>query len=151
MTPAVRDALITAIALRQGTASELAERFQRPVAALKRFATQNHAAIELAAQRGAQRATEGTEPDPVQLDELWITNKFERLKRLQQLAELQYRDAATGGLVGPDLSTALREFRSYLALAANELGQLLHRGSGESGASDMLNVNIEGVDMDALR
>jgi hypothetical protein len=85
------------------------------------------------------------------LDELWITNKFERLKRLQDLAELQFQDAAHGDLVGADLSTALREFRSYLALAANELGQLLHRGSGESGTHEMLNVNIEGIDMEQLR
>lgn len=151
MTPDVRDALITAIALREGTASELAERFSRSVASLKRFATQNHDAIALAAQRGSQRATEGTEPTPTELDELWITKKFERLRRLQELAERQYNDVVTGDLVGPDLSTGLREFRSYLMLAANELGQLLHRGSGDSGTNEMLNINIEGVDMDQLR
>jgi hypothetical protein len=151
MTPAVRDALITAIALREGTATELAERFKRSVESLKRFARENHQAIALAAERGSQRATEGTEPTPTELDELWITNKFERLKRLQDLAELQFQDAAHGDLVGADLSTALREFRSYLALAANELGQLLHRGSGESGTHEMLNVNIEGIDMEQLR
>lgn len=151
MTPADRRALINAIALREGTAKELANRFKRSVAWLKEFAARNHGEIELVAQRGSQGTEEATEPTPTQLDELWITKKFERLRRLQDLAEEQYRDVATGNLEGAELSTALREFRSYLALAANELGQLLHRGSGDSSSSDILSVDIQGVDMEALR
>lgn len=151
MTPADRRALINAIALREGTAKELANRFKRSVAWLTEFARRNHGEIELVAQRASQEAEEATEPTPTQLDELWITNKFERLRRLQDLAEEQYRDVATGNLEGAELSTALREFRSYLALAANELGQLLHRGSGDSSSSDILSVEVEGVDMNRLQ
>lgn len=150
MTPAQRRALTMAIASRESNAKELAARFGYTVKELKEFVAQNGAELVAARERLDVRASEA-EPSPEQLDDLWISNKFERLRRLQELAEIQYRDVVTGDLVGPDLSTGLREFRSYLALAANELGQLLHRGSGDSGTSDMLNVNVEGVDMDALR
>jgi len=139
-----------AIARREGNAKELAARFGYTVKDLREFVAQNGAELIAARERLDAEASEA-EPSPEELDDLWITKKFQRLKRLQELAELQYKDAAHGDLVGPDLSTALREFRSYLALAANELGQLLHRGSGESGTDEMLNVNVEGVDMEKLR
>jgi hypothetical protein len=150
MTPADKRALLMAIARREGNANELSKRFGYTTKALREFVAQNQSELVLIRERLTAEASEA-EPSPEQLDDLWITKKFERLKRLQELAELQYQDAAHGDLVGPDLSTALREFRSYLALAANELGQLLHRGSGESGTDEMLNVNIEGVDMEKLR
>ena len=150
MTSAQRRALTMAIASRESTAKELSARFGYTVKELKEFVAQNRAELVAARERLDAAANEA-EPSPEQLDDLWISNKFERLKRLQSLAEIQYKDAAHGGLIGPDLSTALREFRSYLALAANELGQLLHRGSGESDSGEMLNVNVEGVDMERLR
>lgn len=149
MTPD-RQALIRAIVRREGTAKELAERFGYTTKGLREFVAQNGAELVTARERIAD-AEANDEPTPEQLDDLWITKKFERLRRLQKLAEIQYRDATTGNLVGPDLSTALREFRSYLALAANELGQLLHRGSGDSGTSDPLSVVVEGVDMEKLQ
>jgi hypothetical protein len=147
MTPAGKRALVMAIARRESNAKGLAARFGYTVKELREFVAQNGAEL-VAAREELERSTE---PSPEQLDDLWITKKFERLKRLQELAELQYQDAAHGDLVGPDLSTALREFRSYLALAANELGQLLHRGSGDSGTDETLNVTVEGVDMERLR
>jgi len=150
MTPADKRALVMAIARREGNAKELAARFGYTTKALREFVAQNGAELVSVRERLDAEASEA-EPSPEQLDDLWISNKFERLRRLQALAEIQYKDAAHGDLVGPDLSTALREFRSYLALAANELGQLLHRGSGDSATSDALNVNIEGVDMEQLR
>lgn len=147
MTPADKRALVMAIARRESNAKGLAARFGYTVKQLREFVAQNGA--ELVSAR--EELDTSTEPNPEQLDDLWITKKFERLKRLQELADLQYKDAAHGDLVGPDLSTALREFRSYLALAANELGQLLHRGSGDSGTDETLSVNVEGVDMERLR
>lgn len=88
---------------------------------------------------------------PDQLDALWITNKYERLRRYQELADIVYQDARDSGLTGADLSTALREFRSYLTTVANELGQLMHRGSGERADGDSVSYNITGVDMETMK
>jgi len=148
-------ALIQDIALRAGTAKEIAKWYGVTTAELRKFVAANRAAIESYAIEHAgpppDPVTPAAEPTPTELSDLWITNKFERLKRLQALADAQYKDAQFGRLVGTELSTALREFRSYLALAANELGQLLHRGSGESADGETLQVDIPGVDMNQLR
>lgn len=150
MTPEERSQLIDAIALREGTAKEIAKWFEVSIDWLKSFVEENKEELEEVRNRAnAQLAS--VEPTPTQLDHLWITNKFERLKRLQELAEIQYKDCQHGRLGGAELSTALREFRSYLALAANELGQLLHRGSGDSGVDEQLSVDIVGADMEKLR
>lgn len=158
LKPAERRALIRAIASREGNARELSERFGYSTKDLRAFVAQNRSELEEARQAlEAYKVGEATGDEsagvvtPTQLDELWITNKFQRLRRLQELAEIQYQDAAHGDLVGVDLSTALREFRSYLTLAANELGQLLHRGSGDAGTGDVLSVEFEGVDTDNLK
>jgi hypothetical protein len=147
-------AVINAIATRQGTARELAEKFNTTTEALRLFATEHKERIEQAKRRLEGGEEEEATPDtltPTQLDDLWITNKFERLKRLQAVAEETENMIVGGGMSAAELSMAVREFRSYLMLAANELGQLLHRGSGDSGAGDTLSVEIAGVDMDALR
>lgn len=151
LTPTDRASLIRAIASREGNAKALATRYGYTTDQLRAFVAENRAEVVAMAEALAEYTTDGNEPTPTQLDELWITNKFERLKRLQDLAEIQYRDAATGNLEGVELSTALREFRSYLALVANELGQLLHRGSGDSGTNDVLSVEFEGVDINNLK
>lgn len=92
------------------------------------------------------------EVTPQQLADLWITSKFERLKRMQQVAEVTEKLIGYGTQLAPaELATAIREYRSYMMLAANELGQLLHRGAGDSGEGDSLNVSIQGVDMDTMR
>lgn len=88
---------------------------------------------------------------PQQLADLWITNKFERLKRLQTVADETYKAIEQGTESTAELAIITREFRSYLMLAANELGQLLHRGAGDAGTEDTLNINIAGVDMENLR
>lgn len=151
LTPVDRARLIRAIAGREGNAKALSERYGYSTKDLRAFVAENRPEIAAMAEALAEYETDASEPTPMQLDELWISNKFERLRRLQDLAEIQYTDAATGDLVGVELSTALREFRSYLALAANELGQLLHRGSGDSGTSDVLSVEFEGVDPNNLK
>lgn len=143
---------INAIAAKEGTAQELAERFGTSVDALKAFVDRNKPAIIAARNR-----LENPEPErpaeltPTQLDELWIGKKFERLLRLQQVAEAQYDAIKTGHLLPAEMTTAVREFRSYLALAANELGQLLHRGAGEAAEGDTLGVDIQGVNMEDLK
>lgn len=142
--------MIRAIAKREGTADELAKRFRMSTIELRTFTVDNMAAIKATADAQADAPALG-EVTPEQLSDLWITNKFERLKRYQLLAEELYNDALFSGLSGADLATSVREFRSYLQLAANELGQLLHRGSGESGTDDSLSVEIIGVDMETLR
>jgi ABC-type transporter Mla subunit MlaD len=144
-----RQTLIYAIANREAKAGELAARFGLTVAELRQFVDDNRDEIEQT--RDSIENAPMDQPTPTQLDQLWISNKFERLKRLQECAEILYQDATTGGLSGADLSTAVREFRSYLMLAANELGQLLHRGSGDGGSGDTLSVDISGVDMDTLK
>lgn len=155
MTAAERQTLINAIALRVGTASQLSSRFSIPVAELRTFTATNLAAIQAAERRltgQEDEPTDSTTVTPQQLEDLWITNKFERLKRLQEIADETYSGINNGSFSGgADLAMAVREFRSYLMLAANELGQLLHRGSGDGGTGDSLSIDIAGVDMNSLR
>lgn len=140
-------AMIRAIARREGTATELAKRFNVSTHNLRAFTTANLEAITEVATPAPAADT----VSPTQLDELWITNKFERLKRLQDVADETYNAIKDGSDSTAELAVVIREFRSYLMLAANELGQLLHRGSGDSGTDDSLSVEITGVDMDSLR
>lgn len=152
MTKAVRTELICAIAAREGKASDIANRFGIPVSELKAFVAANHPALEAEQRRLEQATEEPGELTPGQLDDLWITKKYERLRRLQDIADETYNGIQNGLYTnGAELAMAVREFRSYLMLAANELGQLLHRGSGESGTGDTLSVEIAGVDMEQLR
>jgi hypothetical protein len=154
MTPADRETLINAIATREGSARELAKRYGYTKEELVNFLNNYRSEIEQRALLNHLRDTDQPPADmvtPTQLDELWITQKFERLKRLQDVADMTYKDIMSEGLTGAELATEVREFRSYLMLAANELGQLLHRGSGDSGTGDTLSVDIQGVDMDNLR
>lgn len=156
LSKAERQSLINAIATRQGTVSQLAERYDATPDELREFTTTNLPAIEAAKRRltEPEDATEAAATlTPVQLDDLWITNKFERLKRLQVVAEETYGTITTAGTFASaaEQAMAVREFRSYLMLAANELGQLLHRGSGDAGTGDTLSVDMIGVDMETLR
>lgn len=144
--------LVNAIATRQGTAKQIAEWFACTPDFLRQFVIDNREAIEAAKRRAENDDSNTGSLTPQNLDELWITNKFERLKRLQAVAEETYKTIVDGAAMNPaEQATVIREFRSYLMLAANELGQLLHRGSGDSGTGDTLSVEIAGVDMDALR
>lgn len=148
-----RAALIRAIAAREGNAEELSSRFGMPTKALRAFVAENRAevagyAAALAAMGGED---DSTEPDPSELDELWITNKLERLRRYQTLADRLYDEIEASKYEGAELAMAVREFRSYLTVVANELGQLLHRGAGDAGTGDSLAVSIGGVDLDALK
>jgi uncharacterized ferritin-like protein (DUF455 family) len=150
MANADRALLISDIAARKYKASELAIYWQIPLDDLKAFVQEHRAMIEAE----AERLNSPEQPDtvtPQQLEDLWITNKFERLKRLQKVAETTYNAITDGSQSTAELAIVVREFRSYLMLAANELGQLLHRGSGESGTGDSLSVEINGVDMGDLQ
>ena len=140
--------LIRAVATREGTAKEIASWFGVTVAELREWVDEHRAELEAYEEPSEARASE---PDPTELADLWITNKFERLKRLQRLADVQYRECESGRLMGAELATGLREFRSYLALAANELGQLLHRGSGDAAEGETLQIEIPGVDLGAMK
>jgi hypothetical protein len=140
--------LIYAIATREGTARELAQQYDMSVDELRVFTDTHMDKIKCIA---ASITKDDAVVTPTQLDELWISKKFERLLRLQVIADITYKAIKDEILVGSELATAIREFRSYLMLAANELGQLLHRGSGDSGQNDTLSVDIQGVDMDSLR
>lgn len=152
-------ALVNAIALRAGTARQLSERFGIPVPELREFAEANIDRIKRAKARleGHEEADTGNGTggnasiSPQQLDDLWITKKFERLKRLQTVAEEAEQMITDGNISAAEMTMAVREFRSYLMLAANELGQLLHRGSGDSASDDVLSVQIGGVNMENLR
>jgi hypothetical protein len=150
MTSADRIALVNAIAGREGTASQIALWYDTSVEWLRSFVEDNREELEETRLRILEAESEVEQSSdtitPVQLDDLWITKKFDRLKRLQKIADLLYEEAQHD----PTDSTVLRELRSYLVAAANELGQLLHRGSGESG-TDSLSVDIQGVDLDNLR
>lgn len=144
LTPKLRRDLIRAIASKEGNAQYISRKFDKPTEWLRKFVEDNKE--ELQAAREAL-SKEDQEPDPIQLEELWISNKTERLRRYQGIADELYKEA----LADPTDATTLREFRSYLVAAANELGQLLHRGSGEGNPDDTLAVEITGVDLDRLR
>jgi predicted transcriptional regulator len=149
MTPVDRVAIINAIASREGTAQQIAGWYGYTVDELRVFTAKEMEAIKLA--REAYEASNEEEEDsdvvtPSQLSELWIGNKFARLKRYELVADHLMKEA----LRVPD-ATVLRELRSYMMAAANELGQLLHRGSGDAGAGDRLSVDIQGVDMESMR
>jgi hypothetical protein len=135
--------LIAAIARREGTTRQLSERFGRTPDELRVFVKKHN---NLIANFLNSNAAESTEPTPTELAQLWITQKFERLWRYQVICDQLYAEARTSS--DP---TVLRELRAYLTAAANELGQLLHRGSGDAGTGDSLNVEVQGVDMDTLR
>lgn len=147
LTTDERTGLLIDIASRAAGANVLAKQYGCTVDELKQFVSDN--AVALAGMRERMEREETERPDvvtPTQLDELWIANKFERLARYQAIADRLYAEAE----VSND-ATVLRELRSFMLAAANELGQLLHRGSGESGTGDTLSVDIQGVDIDQLR
>lgn len=144
-----REQLKRDIALRAGTASEIAKWYGVTLPWLKRFVERNAEELEAIRAESAEPQTYSQEePTPTELDQLWITNKFHRLLRLQEVADLTYGAIQAGGFSDAVL---VREFRSYLTLAANELGQLLHRGSGDTGSDEMLSVDMQVVDMEKLR
>lgn len=150
LTAVDKQLLIQTIASRALTATELAKRYKTTIEELSEFTSENREAITQVRQ-ALEEQTPSTDATPMQLDDLWITKKFERLKRLQAVADSAYESIMFDQLIGADYATVLREFRSYLMLAANELGQLLHRGSGDSGTGDTLSVDIQGIDMETLK
>jgi hypothetical protein len=144
LTPDEASELIRDIATRAGTAKTLARQYGCTVAELRTFTETYRAEIEAYADEPPEAFLD---PSPTELTDLWITNKFERLRRIQAIADATLEVISNGGVD----QALLREYRSYLALAANELGQLLHRGSGESAEGETLEVDIVGVDKDAMR
>ena len=137
-----RQKLIIAIASKERTAQELAADFGHTVAELQEFTSKNIKAIKRAHDVLEHESASIDVVTPESLSELWISNKTERLTRYQKIADRLYQDAMK---FSPD-ATVLRELRFYMLAAANELGQLLHRGSGESGDGDKLQVEFKGVD-----
>lgn len=147
LTTDERTGLLIDIASRAAKANMLAKQYGCTVAELQAFVAENAVALTGMRERMEREETESDDTvTPTQLEELWISNKFERLKRYQEIADRLYSDALTS-----NDATVLRELRSFMLAAANELGQLLHRGSGESGTGDTLSVDIQGVDIDQLR
>jgi len=153
LNPAQRRDLINDIASRRYTASQIAIWHGLDVPTLREFVAENKAAIEAEHHRLTDPGppTEPATLDPNQLEDLWITNKFERLKRLQAVADETYKSIIDGTMSTAEQAIVVREFRSYLMLAANELGQLLHRGSGEGSTGDSLSIDIQGIDMGNLQ
>lgn len=148
LTVAERAELLNDIASRQYSGMQLARMYETTKEELKEFIEENRRTLEgLVKQETEQTPIATNEPDPTQLDELWVSQKFERLKKLQRVADVLYQDI----IFGNGDATNLREFRSYLMAAANELGQLMHRGSGDAGSGDTLGIEIEGVNMETMR
>lgn len=144
-----RALLINALAFKERTITQLCADYAASRDEIIAFGNSHREHIEQLRMQGQDTEPErkSSEPTPTQLDQLWITNKFERLKRLQAVADKLYASIDT---LGADAVT-VREFRSYLLLVANELGQLLHRGAGDSADADTLRVDITGIDMETLR
>lgn len=180
MGPKLRLEIIHAVALREGTGRELAERFSMPVEALRAFVAEHEDSIRHIAEEAAWEAenaaqeveaakaskgrtiaagfeeidSENTFPDsdvdPITLDELWISKKSERLKRYQIIADRLFTACVVQGGRGLSDATTLRELRSFMRYAAEELGQLLHRGSGDMPENSTVNYTLPGVDMENL-
>lgn len=148
LTPADTELLLTDLASRAGTAAQIAGWYGMTRAQLNAFVEANRSTLEAYREKIILNDDKSDidQVTPTQLDELWIANKFQRLLRIQSIAERLYESAS----ITPDAVT-VRELRAYLAHAANELGQLLHRGSGEAGTGDTLSVDIQGIDMETLR
>ena len=131
------DSLIRDIARRELTAKQLARLYGIGVADLRLFVEENLEAIQTERDR-LDGKIEEDEP------ELWIASKSERLKRYQAIADkllsTKHHDA-----------TSLRELRSYMRYAADELGQLLHRGAGGTTDESTVNYSIEGINLEELR
>lgn len=145
MTEADRLELINAIALREGTIKQLRAWYGMSTKELRAFLEEYKEEIIQTRWKLEEREAESEDP-AFELSDLWISNKLERLARYQSIADKLYIQASEGGTD----ATTLRELRFYMTAAANELGQLLHRGSGET-TSDSLSVDIQGVNMDDLR
>jgi hypothetical protein len=146
MTESDKLSLINAIALREGSAKRLCEWYDLSKEELHAFLEANKEEIVRVRDQYEEAVEEDDQPSPTDLSDLWISKKLERLHRYQVVANKLYIQATEGGID----ATVLRELRFYMTAAANELGQLLHRGAGESG-SDSLSVDIQGVSMDDLK
>lgn len=133
------EALIQAIATRAGTVRELAERFGMTTDQVRQFAETNLAAIEQANKQYEEKLRE---------DGLWITSKSERLSRYQRVVD-DLIDKLDNGEEYDALN--LREIRTYMRYAAEELGQLMHRNSGQSDDDAFLNYSVAGVDLEQLK
>lgn len=151
-----RATLINAIAAREGTAKEIAKWYDVTEADLRQFVDENREAIQVAHDAMEASGTEETQADlvtPTELAQLWIGNKFARLHRYELVADYLFNQVMNqrSMLAGAELATVLRELRFYMTAAANELGQLLHRGAGEGAEGDTMSVDIQGVDIDQMR
>lgn len=155
ITAADRLQLINDIASRAGTATEIASWYGTTPTELRAFTEANNDQI-MEAYKALENSKEGdlTNPDTLtiqELNDLWISKKVERLNRYQSVADKLYRECMSTNTAGSDYATSLRELRSYMVAAANELGQLLHRGAGDAGTGDFVSYDIPGVDLENLR
>lgn len=146
--PQKRLQLIEDVALRKGTGAELAEKYGVSIEDLRDWVSDNKLLLKLAARKFKEEQSKLDDTvTPKQLAELWIGKKFDRLLRYQIIADELYEMI----LEGSTDPTVLREFRSFCLAAANELGQLLHRGAGDSTDGATVRYNFGNVDMDALK
>lgn len=146
LTESDRLSLINAIALREGNIGQLKTWYGLTIEELRAFLDEHKQEIIAVREKLEETDEEDNLPNPNELADLWISNKLARLSRYQKIANDLYNEASSGSRD----ATTLRELRFYMTAAANELGQLLHRGSGETG-SDSLSVDIQGVELDNLR
>lgn len=142
-----RPELIAAIASKDYTADELSKMFEMTRRQLERFVDENREELEEARdaiERAREELEEG-EDDERAAPLLWIRDQTKRLRIYQTMVERLY----VGARLTFD-STILRELRSYMYYAAQELGQLQHRGS--SGGDDTsVTYDLVGVDLERLR
>ncbi len=155
MTTADRLQLINDIATRAGTAKEIAKWYGTTATELRAFTEAHRAQIQtVAATLESSESSDLSAADSLtvkELDALWISKKVERLNRYEAIADKLFHECMSATASGSDYATALRELRSYMVATANELGQLLHRGSGDAGTGDTASYDIPGVDLEQLR
>ena len=158
MTKQRRAILIEDIASREYTAKELEDKYGLDRDALLDFRDTHIEEITLVRKRldedAAIAAELGDRDIPiwellrqlsdVELSSLWIIKKSQRLLRYQTIVDLLFTTRDHD-------ATTLREIRSYLSNAAEELGQLPNRGSATDGEDTKASYTIIGVDPDELK
>ena len=149
LTEDERQKLLGDIVSRQYPTKQLAKMYGCTTADLRKFVDMYKDDLEGLVSKTSEQTSKpiSSEPTPEQLDDLWVSQKFERLKRIQRVADDLFKQLQSD----VNDAVALREFRAYMVTAANELGQLMHRGSGDAGTGDSLAIEIPGIDMESMR
>jgi hypothetical protein len=163
--PAKRQALIRDIAKRALTVKQLAIRYKLDPTDVRDFAQEHLEEIKEENQRqlaeeerkllsqlnritrlaALENLTDTEEEeDRKTISSLWVSSKYERLKRYQFVLEHMLLNFSLDPVL-------IREIRSYLNDVAEELGQLPNRGTASDNEESVVKYTLEGVNLEDLQ